>query len=152
EVVGAWIAQPLFYLRRDGNELPWLSTRAARRTKRKNGTGTWELLLQGVRGRYLQLRLRLGGNGTATPRLRALRAWYPRFSYAQRFLPAVYREEPVAADFVDRFLANFEGINTTIEERIVQVQALFDPRCAPDESLAWLAEWFDVALDPSWQP
>jgi len=152
EVIGAWITQPAPYLRDDGAELAWLSAQAARRTRRKNGVGTWELLLQGARGRYLQLRLRLTGNGTATPRLRAMRAWYPRFSYAQRFLPAVYREDAVAADFVERFLANFEGINTTIEERIVHVQALFDPRCAPGENLAWLASWFDVALDPSWEP
>jgi len=151
EVVGAWHAQPLPYLRADGAELPWLRAEAARRTRRETGTGTWELLLQNVRGRYLQLRLRLSGNGTATPWLRALRVWYPRFSYAQRFLPAVFREDAVAGDFLERFLANPEGINTGLEGRIAQIQALFDPRCAPAESLAWLAEWFDLALDPNWQ-
>lgn len=151
EVVGAWTAQPQPYLRGDGAELPWLRAEAARRTTRKTGTGTWELLLQGARGRYLQLKLRLSGNGIATPRLRALRAWYPRFSYPKRFLPAVYREDPAAGDFIERFLANLEGINTTLEDRIAQVQALLDPRCAPSETLAWLAESFDVALDPSWE-
>jgi len=151
EVIGGWIAQPQPYLRSDGAELPWLRAQAMRRTRRNAGAGTWELLLQGARGRYLQLRLRLSGNGTATPWLRALRAWYPRFSYPQRFLPAVYREDASARDFIDRFLANVEGINTSIEERIVRVQALLDSRTAPAESLAWLAGWFDIALDPSWE-
>ena len=110
-----------------------------------------ELLLQNMRGRYLQVKLRFSGNGMVTPRLRALRAWYPRFSYPQRFLPAVYREDPAAGDFLERFLANMEGINTQIEDRIVQIQALFDPRSAPAETLEWLAAWFDVALDPKWE-
>lgn len=145
-----WMIQPAPYLRDDGTELPWLRREAGGRRKRGSGTGTWELLLQQVRGRYLQLRLRLRGPGTATPSIRALRAWYPRFSYPMRFLPAVFREDPQAASFLERFLANFEGMNTALEERIVQVQALFDPRIAPAEALDWLADWFDLALDPSW--
>ncbi len=151
EIIGSWQVQPKPYLRSDGAELPWLRDEAARSTQREKGIGTWELLLQNMRGRYLQIKLRISGNGMVTPRLRALRVWYPRFSYSQRFLPAVYREDPIAGDFIDRFLANMEGINTSIEDRIKQAQALFDPRCAPDATLEWLAGWFDVALDPKWE-
>ena len=147
---GPWMSQPTPYLRDDGIELPWLRREAGGRKKRASGTGTWELLLQQVRGRYLQLLLRLRGPGTATPSICALRAWYPRFSYPVRFLPSVFREDPQAASFLERFLANFEGLNTALEDRIVQVQALFDPRTAPAEALDWLADWFDLALDPSW--
>ncbi|MGC2775397.1 MAG: phage tail protein [Bradyrhizobium sp.] len=150
EAIGAWRAQPSPYLRGDGAELPWVRAQAVRPPRRETGTGTWELLLQGARGRYLQLRLLLSGNGTATPWLRALRVWYPRFSYPQRFLPGVFREDPASADFLERFLANVEGINTKLEGNIAQVQALIDPQSAPAETLAWLAEWFDVALDPTW--
>lgn len=134
EVIGGWMAQPQAYLRGDGAELPWLRAEAVRGTQRESGTGTWELLLQNARGRYLQLKLRLSGNGTVTPWVRALSAWYPRFSYPQRFLPAVYREDPFAGSFIDRFLANMEGINTVLEGRIVQAQALLDARTAPAES------------------
>ncbi len=151
EIISSWTIQPKPYLRSDGAELPWLRDEAARSTQREKGIGTWELLLQNMRGRYLQIKLRISGNGMVTPRLRALRVWYPRFSYSQRFLPAVYREDPIASDFTERFLANMEGINTSIEDRIKQTQALFDPRCAPDATLKWLAGWFDVALDPNWK-
>ena len=150
EVIGGWTLQPRPYLRADGSEIPWLDTDRAQATQPMAGSGSWELLLQNARGRYIQLKLSLNGGGALTPWLRALRVWYPRFSYSQRFLPAVWREEPAQADFIERFLANFEGFNTTSEGRIVQVQALFDPRTAPAEALGWLAEWFDVALDPSW--
>ncbi|MGZ8157271.1 MAG: phage tail protein [Methylobacter sp.] len=150
EILSPWKFQPKPYLRNQGSEFPWLRGDAMRPTQREGGIGTWELLLQNIHGRYLQIKLILRGNGMVTPRIRALRAWYPRFSYSKRFLPAVYREDPVAGDFLERFLANMEGMNTFIEGRIAQIQALFDPRTAPSETLEWLASWFDVALDPKW--
>src|SRR5262249_25715287 len=151
EVISTWRPQPQPYLHTDGAKLPWVRAEAVRPPRRETGTGTWELLLQqGARGRYLQLRLRFFGNGTTTPWLRAMRVWYPRFSYPARFLPAVYREDATAADFVERFLANLEGINTNLEGKIAQVQALIDPRSVPAETLSWLAGWFDLALDPAW--
>ena len=143
-----WIAQPRPYLARDGGDLPWRSALALPPGDPGNGAGSWHLLFQEARGRYLQLRVGLSGDGAASPRLRALRAWYPRFSYVERFLPAVYREEP--GSFLERFLANIEGVNSAIEDRIATAQALFDARTAPVDALAWLADWFDVALDPSW--
>jgi phage tail-like protein len=148
EVLAPWIDLPQPYLRGDGAELPWLRSESAMPTRREAGAGTWETLLQNAKGRYLQLRLRF--NGAATPWLRALRVWYPRFSYSERFLPAVYREDPAAGDFVERFLANMEGVNTVLEGRIAQVQALFDPRTAPAGALDWLAGWLDLALNPAW--
>lgn len=151
QVVGTWLPEPNPQLRSTGAELPWLRDEAARATRREAGTGTWELLLQRAQGRYLQLRVRLTSqNGTATPRLRALRAWYPRFSYTQRFLPAVYREDQSNGPFLERWLANFESTLTQIEDRVVNVQSLFDARTVPGDALPWLAQWFDLALDPGW--
>lgn len=145
-----WQGQPLPYRRAIGPELPWYTAPVARLSRDGRGDGTFEVLLQRVRGRYGQLRLTLRSEGTQTPRISALRVWHPRFSYATRFLPGVYREDPASGDFVERLLANFEGINTTLECRIVNSQALFDPRTAPSAALDWLAAWFDVALDPGW--
>jgi phage tail-like protein len=79
-----------------------------------------------------------------------LRAYYPRFSYLSNYLPGVYREDQQSASFLDRFLANVEGLYTTLEDKIAAAQILFDVRSAPREVLDWLAGWFGVALDPSW--
>ena len=79
-----------------------------------------------------------------------MRIYYPRFSYLHRYLPAVYREDADSAWFLERFLALFEGFFTAIEERIANAQCLVDVRCAPVETLEWLASWFAVALDPAW--
>jgi phage tail-like protein len=141
-----WRPEPPLYLRGGGSELPFL--------RRQGGTaageGTWELLFQRARGRYLQLRLELSGNGRTTPRLRALRAYYPRFSYLEHYLPAVYSEDAQSASFLDRFLSNFEGLFTALEDRVAAAQTLFDVRGAPAENLEWLAGWLGVALDPTW--
>jgi phage tail-like protein len=143
--VGEWYREPRRLVRRaTGSELAWSTdTRGA-------GIDTWELLFQQAKGRYLQLRLTLTGNGRSSPRIRALRAWYPRFSYLEHYLPGVYRENDASASFLDRFLANVEGFFTNIEDRIAAAQCLLDVRCAPPETLEWLASWFDVALDPAW--
>lgn len=149
-----WQREPTPYLRGDGSELPFLrasqSTTCAGVQKQKIGTGTWELLFQRARGRFLQLRIRLKGDERSTPRLRALRAYFPRFSYLSNYLPGVYREDSQSASFLDRFLSNVEGLYTSLEDKIAAAQILFDVRSAPRDVLDWLAGWFGVALDPSW--
>ena len=139
-----WEQEPDLYKRLDGCELPYY------RHPDVEDFGSWELLFQRARGRYLQLKILLKGDGRSTPRLRALRAYFPRFSYLQHYLPDVYREDAHSAAFLDRFLANLEGFYTTIEDKIAAVQMLFDVRSAPPETLDWLAVWFDIALDPAW--
>ena len=84
-------------------------------------------------------RFALSGNERTTPQLQALRVYYPRFSYLTHYLPSVYREDDQSAWFLDRFLANIEGLYTSLEDKIAAVQLLFDWRSAPSETLAWLA-------------
>jgi phage tail-like protein len=141
-----WTEQPAPYLRHSGAELPYYEPFETPSERR----GTWELLLQHIRGRYLQLEIELVGNGRATPQLQSLRVWYPRFSYLDEYLPSIYREDPDAADFLERWLANVEGFYTSIEESIEHADALFDPRTTPKAMLDWLAGWIGLMLDPAW--
>jgi phage tail-like protein len=136
-----WRPEPDPRPRADGCEVPFAAD---------GPYGTHELLFQQAQGRYLRLRVELSGDGRATPRLRALRAWHPRFSYLERYLPKAYREDSESASFLDRFLANVEGFYTTIEDRLGAVQVLLSPDDAPADALDWLASWFDLTLDPVW--
>jgi len=138
-----WRREPDPYLRGDGCELPFAANAQSNRP-------TWETLFQQAKGRYLQIMLTLSGDGRTTPRIRAMRAYYPRFSYLNHYLPAAYREDETSASFLDRFLANFEGLSTALEDRIAAVQILFDPLSCPSEAVEWLGSWFGIALDPSW--
>ena len=142
-----WNTEPLPYLRTTGAELPYYRPALNCASDR---TGTWELLFQAAQGRYLQLRLTFSGNGRSTPRIQALRAYYPRFSYLKKYLPAVYQNNKASASFLERFLANPEGFFTAIEGRIQQAQELFDSRTAPAEYLAWLASWLGISFDFTW--
>jgi phage tail-like protein len=137
----SWCPEPTPQRRRGGPEVPFAVI---------GEYDTFELLFQRARGRFLKLRIELVGDGRATPRLRALRAWYPRFSYLERYLPAAYREDEASASFLDRYLANVEGMATAIEDRIAAAQLLLGARTAPAEVLEWLAEWVGLALDPLW--
>ena len=141
-----WRDEPAFdYQRTQGSELAFEADEVT-----AAGWATWEVLLQHGVGRHLQLRIELSGDVRDTPWLRALRVYYPRFSYVDRYLPAVYQADDESASFLTRFLANTEGILTDIEGRIVAAQALFDPRTAPESALDWLFGWFDLAADPTW--
>lgn len=148
-----WVAQPVPYLRGAGAELAWRDVWADHRsadTGLPDGMGTYELLVQRVTGRYLQLEVSIGGGGRSSPALQSLRAWYPRFSYAEHYLPAVYTENDGPDRFLERFLANPEGILTAVEERIEHTHLILDPRTARQADLPWLASWFGLALDPLW--
>jgi len=148
-----WIEQPVLYLRSGGAELPYYDPWHDLHDQQNplpERTGTWEILFQRTSGRYLQLELTISGTGRSTPAIRALRAWYPRFSYLEHYLPAIYQEDPLWSPFLDRWLANFEGLYTNLEDKIEHIAELFDPRAAPAESLEWLACWFGLVLDPLW--
>lgn len=139
-----WEDEPALVRRPTGTEVAW------QHWADSPDYASWETLVQAAVGRHAQIRIRLLGDGRVTPRVRAVRLWYPRFSYLQRYLPHAYREDPESASFLDRFLANTEGMNTALEDRIATFQALLDPRAMPADALDWLARWFDLALDPAW--
>jgi phage tail-like protein len=143
--------EPAPYLRPAGAELPFYEPFGDDGNgSDPEGLGTWETLFQAARGRYIQVRLVLEGDGRATPSLRAARIYYPRVSYVGRYLPAVYQDDAASAGFTERWLANVEGFNTEIEGRIAFASRLFDPRTAPPETLDWLAGWVGLLVDPVW--
>lgn len=60
---------------------------------------------------------------------------------------AVYRPQASPADFNARLLANFEGVLTTLEDRVAAAHLVSEPATVPDDSLDWLAGWIGVAFD-----
>jgi len=142
-----WQSEPTPYLRDDGSEVPFYT---APLRGPANRTGTYELLFQAAVGRYLQLQLTLSGPGSNSPRIQSVRAYYPRFSYMRKYLPATYQDNAASASFLDRFLANVEGFFTVDEGRIEHTPALFDTRTVPFEYMDWLASWLGLTLDLTW--
>jgi phage tail-like protein len=115
--------------------------------------GVWDALIVSPPGRFLWLRLRFTGHGTATPQVTRIKIEYPRLSL-RRWLPAVFGANPRDADFTDRLLAVFDTMFRGLEGKLDSFSRCLDPRGAPVSSrsdwLAWLASWLDLTLDRTW--
>lgn len=108
-----------------------------------------DFLIDQPPGRYLYVRLRLTGNGTATPVVHRIRLDFPRVTSAGQ-LPAVYTQDPVAADFTERFLSLFDAAFEDADRAVERYPALLDPGGVPDEVLPWLGGLLGLAFDPGW--
>lgn len=108
--------------------------------------GDWDCLIQSPPGRYLWLKIELEGDGFFSPSIEGARVEFPRISL-RRYLPGVFGEDPVNADFLDRFLSLFDTTFRSIEYNLDQQARFFDPRSTPPDFLPWLASWIGVRLD-----
>jgi phage tail-like protein len=108
---------------------------------------TPDLILNPNKGRFLWLKLKLiTFDEKSSPSIRSARIYYPRLSYL-RYLPPAYREDPVSAGFLERFLSIFETVFEGLDEGIDQLFRYFDPRLAPQGFLPWLASWINLSFD-----
>ena len=118
---------------------------------RSGPVGSLDFLVDQPPGRYLHLRLRLTGNGTVTPTIHRIRLDFPRLTSAD-YLPAVYRNDPTADDFTERFLALFDASLEELDMAVERAPALLDAAGVPDDALSWLAGLIGLAFDADWSP
>jgi len=102
-------------------------------------------------GRYLWTRIVLTGTESESPSLHSLRVDYPRITYL-RYLPAIYSEDDLSRDFLERFLSLFETFFAGLEARADHMSAFFDAdaRVVTGEFLRWLSSWLAISVDKSW--
>ncbi|EOD58695.1 phage tail protein, partial [Amycolatopsis vancoresmycina] len=111
--------------------------------------GTTDFLVDQPPGRHLTLRLRLSGDGTATPVVRRVRLDFPRSTSAD-LLPPAFRQDPVADDFTERFLSLFDATLAELDEVVERYPALLDPAGVPDRVLPWLAGLLGLSFEAGW--
>jgi phage tail-like protein len=113
------------------------------------GAASADFLIDQPPGRYLYVWLRLTGDGAATPVVHRIRLDFPRVTSAGQ-LPAVYTQDPVAADFTERFLSLFDAAFEESDRAVERYPALLDPGGVPDEVLPWLGGLLGLAFEPGW--
>jgi phage tail-like protein len=95
----------------------------------------------------------LRGDGRRSPVVHQMRIDYGRDTYL-KFLPAIYGNDAVKRDLLERFLSLHSSVLGGLEDRIASLPALFDPHAAPHGEfpswLGWLAEWLAFDLDETW--
>jgi phage tail-like protein len=122
---------------------------ATRQTAAAGTERDWDCLIRSGQGRYLWLRIDFTSTGAVTPAVCDTRIEFPRISL-RRYLPAIYGQEPVSADFTDRFLSLFDTGFRSIEWIADNLAMWFDPLATPAGFLPWLASWVGTVFDPTW--
>lgn len=109
-----------------------------------------DMLFRVRNGRYLWLKLQLSTlDEKVKPEIKQMKIFYPRISYL-RYLPAIYQENKVSKEFLERFLSIFETAFYDQETKINRIHEYFDPGTVPENFLNWLASWLNVALEEGW--
>ncbi|KAK1185633.1 phage tail protein I [Streptomyces sp. NBS 14/10] len=111
--------------------------------------GATDFLVDQPPGRFLRLRLRLSGDGGATPAVRRIRLDFPRATSAD-LLPPAFRQDPAADDFTERFLSLFDATLAQLDRVIERYPALLDPAGVPDRVLPWLAGLLGLSYEAGW--
>ncbi|WP_406003075.1 phage tail protein [Streptomyces sp. NBC_00829] len=111
--------------------------------------GVGDFLADQPPGRFLRLRLRLSGDGGATPLVHRIRLDFPRVTSAD-LLPPAFRQDPAADDFTERFLSLFDATFAELDRVIERYPALLDPGGVPDRVLPWLAGLLGLSFEAGW--
>jgi phage tail-like protein len=115
------------------------------------GPDDWpEVLMQSQPGRFLWLEMVFNSNGAATPLVRAITIYAPRNSSLQ-YLPPVFHDDAVSANFLDRLLSYFDTVFEEIESQIEDFSGYLDPDGVPaGDFLTWLGSWLDLTFLAEW--
>jgi phage tail-like protein len=161
---GAWEDRP--------SELPFHPGVLGDCSRIPNQSGLFTVLVQragkkvrSLRGRYLAVRAQLIGDGLTTPEIASLRVYASRFSFVKNYLPELFHEsvfppesesgtikvpeKSTPADFLERFVNNFEGILTEMEDRVAASYLMTMAGSTTEEALPWLASWIGLGFDPA---
>jgi phage tail-like protein len=113
--------------------------------------GSLDFLVDQPAGRYLFVRLRLTGQGPATPVVRRVRLDFPRVTSFDH-VPAVYHQSPEVEDFGERFTSLFDASIEDLDRAVDRHPALLDVDGVPPEALPWIGGFLELAAEPWWGP
>ena len=108
-----------------------------------------DVLLDGVSGRYLRLRIRLERNGSASVGISRIKICFPRQTWLS-YLPEIYREHLQEDSFLVRYLGIFQTLYEDMTEQIKRIPQRLSPYTENREALEALSEWFGLEERELW--
>lgn len=115
---------------------------------KKRSAGFRDILLFGVKGRYLWIAVELYSQGGPPPKLGKFQFYFPKQSW-MKYLPEVYQSSD-KDHFLERYLAIFQMLYESMNDRIRGIPKLLDVDRTQKEYLIWLAGWLDIAGSRMW--
>ena len=109
----------------------------------KRFVGFKDILLYGIRGRYLFYLLELYQQENENT-CGDMCIFFPKTSWLQ-YLPAVYRQDPKEADFSERFLGVFQSFFEDRQREIQNSAELLHPVSCGRNMLEELGKWHDIS-------
>lgn len=106
-----------------------------------------DLLLYGIRGRYLWFSLELASSQEQAPKIHQIRLSFGGKSWI-RDLPELFQTQDNG--FLQRYLAIFQTMYEGMEEAIETTVKNYTPQQAPPEFLQWLSSWYCIRERELW--
>lgn len=111
--------------------------------KKYTVSGSTDLLLHQVRGRYMWFMADFYGAADGPVGIRHMMVYFPEQSWLS-YLPAVYDRRSEGDTFLGRFLAIFQSMYDDLGREIEAIPRYLDPEAAHKETLMWLAGWLGI--------
>lgn len=108
-----------------------------------------DILLHGLKGRYLWFLLEIYPQGAGQIEMGDFMVYFPAESWMVN-LPELYRRDMGNDSFLDRFLAIFQSVYDDISGQIKEFVNCLDPGVAGKDLLHGIAAWLDVDEPYMW--
>lgn len=96
-----------------------------------------------LKGRYIWFRAELFTQQQKCPAIKSIKA-HIRMKNWIDYLPEIYQENKKSASFTERFLSIFQNVYESTENKIDNIDLLFNPDTADREFLEWLSSWLSI--------
>lgn len=117
--------------------------------RQKQVTGTEDVLLHEVAGRYLWIAVEVYGQQNMKVLLSDIRISFPMQTW-MNYLPEIYQETDYENTFLQRFLGIFQTIYEDREEYITNIAQYFNVDSTGMEMLRLMAGWLDIRESYIW--
>lgn len=108
-----------------------------------------DILLCGVEGRFLWLKITIRAQGGRNSRIARIYVYFPKHTWLS-WLPEIYQENEKSASFLERYMGIFQSMYEDMTEKIEKAPGLLEASAGKEAMLYELADWFSIEKKELW--